>query len=66
MSDDPLCAVLGKRVDDAHDLANLLDLTEYDADQLNDLRDMIDEVGAILDRATDQIDDTDIEEGSDA
>jgi hypothetical protein len=69
MSDDPLRTVLGKLVDDAAALAKLLDsidLTEYDADALNELQDMIDEVGSILDRATGQIDDTDIEEGPDA
>ena len=69
MSDDPLRAVLGRLVDDARVLANLLDsidLTEYDADELNELQDMIDEVGSVVDRAGDQIDATDIDEGRDA
>ena len=68
MSDDPLRAVLSKLVDEAHALANLLDsidLTEYDADALNELQDMIDEVGAVLDRASDQIDDAEADEGPD-
>jgi hypothetical protein len=49
-------------------LANLLgsiDLTEYDADDLNELQDMLDEVGSVVDRATEQIDATDIDEGPD-
>jgi hypothetical protein len=69
MNDDPLRAALGKLVDDAHALANLLDsidLTEYDADELNELQDMIDEVGAVLDRATDQIEEIEADEGPDA
>ena len=69
MSDDPLRAVLGRLVDDAHALAKLLDsidFTEYGADELNELQDMIDEVGSVMDRAADQIDATDIEEGPDA
>jgi hypothetical protein len=69
MSDDPLRAVLGRLVDDAHALANLLDqidLTRYDVDELNELQDMVDEVGAVLDRASDQIDDADVDEGPDA
>ena len=69
MSDDPLRAVLGRLVDDAHALANLLDsvdFTEYDDDELNELQDMIDEVGSVVDRAADQIDATDIDEGPDA
>ena len=68
MSDDPLRAVLSKLVDEAHALASLLDsidLTEYDADALNELQDMIDEVGAVLDRASDQIDDAEADEGPD-
>jgi len=69
MSEDPLRAVLGRLVYDAHALANLLDsidFTEYDADELNELQDMIDEVGSVVDRAGDQIDATDIDEGRDA
>ena len=69
MSDDPLRAALNKLMDDARELANLLDsidLTKYDAKELADLQDMIDEVGAVVDRATDQIDDVEIEEGPDA
>jgi hypothetical protein len=68
MSDDPLRAVLGRLVDDAHALANVLDsvdFTEYRADELNELQDMIDEVGSVVDRAADQIDATDIDEGPD-
>ena len=66
MRDDPLRNVLSKLVDEAHALANLLDsiyLTKYEADELTELQDMIDELGAILDRATDQIEDA---EGPDA
>ena len=69
MSDDPLRAVLSKLVDEAHALANLLDqidLTKYDAAELSELLDMVDEVGAVLDRASDQIDDADVDEGPDA
>ena len=69
MSDDPLRAVLSKLVDEAHALANLLDqidLTKYDAAELSELLDMVDEVGSILDRAADQIDDADVDEGPDA
>jgi hypothetical protein len=69
MSDDPLRAVLVRLVDDARSLANLLDsidLTKYDADELSELQDMIDEVGSVVDRAADQIDAADIEEGPDA
>ena len=68
MSDDPLRATLGKLVDDAHALATLLDsidLTNYDADELSELQDMIDEVGAIVDRAAGQVDAV-IDEGPDA
>ena len=69
MGDDPLRNVLSKLVDEAHALAKLLDsvdFTEYGADELNELQDMIDEVGAVLDRATDQIEDAEIHEGPDA
>ena len=69
MSDDPLRAALGRLVDDARALANLLesiDLTEYDADELNELQRMFYEVGGIVDRAADQIDAIDIDEGPDA
>jgi hypothetical protein len=69
MSDDPLRAVLGRLVDDARTLANLLDsvdFTEYDADELNELQRMFYEVGGIVDRAADQIDATDFDEGPDA
>jgi hypothetical protein len=65
MSDDPLRAVLSNLVDQVHVLASLvdsIDLTKYDADKLADFQDMIDELGAVLDRATDQIDDANIEE----
>ena len=69
MSDDPLRNVLSKLVDEAHALAKLLDsidLTKYDADELAELQDMIDEVGAVMDRAADQIDDAEVGEGPDA
>ena len=69
MSDDPLRAALGRLVDDARALANLLksiDLTEYDADELNELQRMFYEVGGIVDRAADQIDAVDFDEGPDA